>query len=165
MENRDKSEQLLDLLLDLTDGAATGVVYTYGPAKAYQLAGEVVYELEEAKARIATLEAQAAIGRRAVEMLVDTAERVESLVGWVGRNMNCGCTPLELVKARALIKILRDAEQAAPEPDTVVVDAGALEGLREALRDLDDYWQHTPLMENNVMQHMASAARRLLAGK
>jgi hypothetical protein len=68
--------------------------------------------IAEAADRLEELEKQAAIGRRAVEMLADTAEKVESLVGWVGRNMDCGCTPLELVKARALIKILRDAEQA-----------------------------------------------------
>ena len=68
--------------------------------------------MEEQQARIAELEAKAAIGRRAVEMLADTTEKVESLVGWVGRNIDCGCTPLELVRARALIKILRDARQA-----------------------------------------------------
>ena len=69
-------------------------------------------KMAEQQASIAELAAKAATGRRAVAMLADTAEKVESLVGWVGRNMKCGCTPLELVKARALIKILRDAEQA-----------------------------------------------------
>lgn len=128
---------------------------------------EAADRLEEQQARIAELDAQAAIGRRAVEMLADTAEKVESLVGWVGRNMNCGCTPLELVKARALIKIMRDAEQAAPEPATVPVNREALDALRVALEACKTLHQGHGLPlpeEGRLVGRVFVAARRLLEG-
>lgn len=137
-------------------------------------------ENRQLRAKLAELESQAAIGRRAAEMLKDLemSRPVIDANGFSGRGCLkcCGVRALGHKPGCELAAILRDAEQAqssngqgildssALEPATVAVDAGALAELREALRDLDDYWQHTPLMENNVMQHMASAARRLLAG-
>ena len=68
------------------------------------------------------------------------------------------CVPIEL------LTLVSDAEQAAPEPATVAVDAGALAELREAVRDLDDYWQPSPLTDRHAVQDVILAARRLLAG-
>lgn len=111
-------------------------------------------DLAVAKARIAELEAQSAIGRRAVgidrDLLVDRiAEALSGTYyctrvwgawsyGTMTQNDFCDVgeseTPAEI--ADMVITILRDAEQAAPEPATAAVDAGALEALRSAMSKL-----------------------------
>lgn len=97
MENKDKSEQLLDLLLDLTDGAAIGLAYTDGPGKAYQLAGEVVCELEEAKARIKEMEhvaATVAVDAGALDELRAELSKLDVLKERLGRGESVHSMPL-----------------------------------------------------------------------
>lgn len=114
----------------------------------------------EQGSRIAELEAQAAIGRRAVDVLKGLEWPVSRLTGekycpncgqYAGHDSTC-----------ELAAILRDAEQAAPEPDTVAVDAVALEALRSAMSKL-----RAPMSRTEYGAARASiieAAYRLLAG-
>ena len=68
MREKDNGEKLLDELVDMMDGSAAGIMYTDAAAMAYQLAGDVVHELDTVKEenvalkkRIADLEQKTAI--------------------------------------------------------------------------------------------------------
>ena len=94
-------------------------------------------ENRQLRAKVAELEAQAAIGRRAVEIVC------QALPVWDGDGIDpekhhCELTLLnERHRARAeIFSRLRDAERAEPEPATVAVDAGALEDS-QLLDDLE----------------------------
>lgn len=92
---------------------------------------------QQLRSKVAELERQAAIGRRAVEV-VDQALPVWDGDGIDPERHHCELTLLnERHRARAeIFSRLRDAEQAAPAPVTVAVDAGALEALRSAMSKL-----------------------------
>lgn len=62
MREKDSGEKLLDELLDMVGGSAAGIMYTDAASVAYQLAGEVVNELETLK------EENMALKKRIVEL-------------------------------------------------------------------------------------------------
>lgn len=105
---KSNAEKLLDILARL---AESETVVTDGINDAYQLAGIVSCELDEMKERIAKLERQAAVGQRAVYMLVEIEYSDSKHCPscgcaapdgmWHGHSDNCD-----------LAFILRDAERA-----------------------------------------------------
>ena len=132
MREKDDGEKLLDLLVGIGDllgildmETESRYVLSGRLGQAYQLAGKVVYELDELKERVAELGRQAAIGRRAVEMLGDL-EWSGGPSGWpacpycgweIGPNGHAvGCK---------LVAILRDAAT-APHSDDLAVDRFAV---------------------------------------
>jgi hypothetical protein len=146
---------------------------------------EAADRLEEQQARIVELEAKAAIGRRAVDCDALTDKIAEALGGtyhctrvweaWSYGTMTqddfCDVgeseTPGEI--ADMVITLLRDAEQAAPEPATVAVDAGALAELRADISKLDELNDRESRGEYVYSRSWArscviESARRLLAG-
>lgn len=120
MREKDNGEKLLDELLDMVGGSAAGLMYTDAATVAYQLAGTVVHEIDTVKEenvtlkkRIAELEAQAAVGRRAVLAL----RALEWSRSVIDRNVFLGTGCIECGRDRrrghtdkcALAAILRDA--------------------------------------------------------